>query len=91
MAANETIPGQYTLMDKVTGKKAIEVKLTGENWQPDTARGKGVLKRIPGWNADLDLVTNGSQYISPKTISIQLTARCNATHLGHEEDYQAHN
>ncbi|WP_315316085.1 AfaD family invasin [Pantoea vagans] len=91
MAVNETIPGQYTLIDKLTGKKALDVRLTGYKWQPDTARGKGILKRIPGWNAEVNLVSNGAQFITAKTIPIELTAQCNATYLSQKENYQTHN
>lgn len=72
----EIMPGHYILTDRKKGGGELNVRLSGDNWKPDTQAGKGVLSKFTSRFATLNVVSNGDQFIESHISSMQISAQC---------------
>lgn len=85
LAVNEFIPGHYVLIDKENGEISLSVKLTGDNWQPDTNSGRGAFLRNPDQITEVELRTNGEQNVKASLVPVHITAHCFFNNPTHED------
>lgn len=79
-ASQESKPGHYMLTNSIKRSESLIVKLSGDNWQPNTYSGRGIHLMIPEKNSDLRLLAAGEQIISINTWPVTLTAACISPH-----------
>ncbi|KHJ69696.1 hypothetical protein QU24_02235 [Pantoea rodasii] len=72
----ESMPGEFTMSDDKGGMTRLNVKLSGENWQPNSQTGKGLSFMGIDNNTTLILSTRGEQFTDASTLLIDLTAIC---------------
>jgi len=72
----ETIPGHYILTGRNKIGDGLNVRITGDNVNPDSRSAKGVLIALPSRLATLNLLINGDQLIESSVFSMQVFAQC---------------
>lgn len=84
-ATQEYKPGHYTLLDNSKGLDILKVKLSGENWQPNSITGKGVTLTGAGRSATLMLLSSEEQFQRSQSWSTNINAQCISNNIVIEE------
>lgn len=74
--SQETLPGHYILTNNRNSEIKLNVKLSGDNWQPDISSGRGIRMIIPEKTTSLRLSAAGDQTFMSNTLPVKLTAMC---------------
>ncbi|MDJ0475625.1 AfaD family invasin [Pantoea eucalypti] len=75
-SGSEPAPGIYIPHQESSDLKHINVKLSGENWQPNTLSGKGVALKGKEKSSTLRLLTSGIQHFDTSILTITISATC---------------
>ncbi len=73
-AALNGMPARYTLTARENPAYRLDVRLTGSDWQTDTATGQGIIRRTGDYSATFRVEVDGTQSLPVASWPLQLQA-----------------